>query len=81
MSRARVGLLLRGLCSVGLIAWLLSRVHWGELGGILRGAHPAPLVCAGLADVDGIIIDGHARAVVCYGIGGIALPYHAQCFP
>ncbi len=74
MSRARLGLLLRGLCSVGLIAWLLSRVHWGELGGILRGAHPAPLVCAGLLTLTGLFLMV-ARARLLLRHWGIALPY------
>ncbi len=74
MSRAQVGLLLRGLCSVGLIAWLLSRVHWGELGGILRDAHPVPMVCAGLLTLTGLLLMV-ARARLLLRHWGIALPY------
>ena len=74
MSRARLGLLLRGLCSVALIAWLLTRVHWRELGGILRGAHPAPMVCAGLLTLTGLLLMV-TRARLLLRHWGIALPY------
>ena len=56
MSRARLGLLLRGLFSVGLIAWLLSRVHWGELASLLRGVHPALLAGGGLLTLAGLLL-------------------------
>ena len=75
MSRARLGLCCCAGCApLRLIAWLLTRVHWRELGGILRGAHPAPMVCAGLLTLTGLLLMA-TRARLLLRHWGIALSY------
>ena len=64
----------RALCSLGLIALLLSRVHWRELLTLLRQAHPFPLflgaLCGGLCPV---LIAARTRLLLTQG--GVPLPY------
>ena len=65
---------IRALCSLGLIALLLSRVHWRELAALLRQAHLFPLslgaLCGGLCPV---LIAARTRLLLTQG--GISLPY------
>ena len=48
MNRAWSRFLLRAALSGGLIALLLTRVHWRELAALLRGVHAGPLLLGAL---------------------------------
>lgn len=72
--RARAQFVLRGLFSVGLIALLVSRVHWRDLGALLREAHPAPLAVGVLGfGVSPFLIA--ARTRLWLGRWEVRLPY------
>ena len=64
----------RALLSAGLFTLLLSRVHWAELAGLLRGVHPAPLVLGSLLiAVCPLLIAARTRLML--GQWQLALPY------
>ncbi|MBE7157634.1 MAG: flippase-like domain-containing protein [Rhodospirillales bacterium] len=73
-AQAWIKQIVRALCSLGLIALLLSRVHWQELADLLRQAHLFPLalgaLCGGLCP---LLIAARTRLLLTQG--GISLPY------
>ncbi len=73
-SPAETRFLLRGLFSIGLIALLLSRVHWQELTALLRQVHIIPLV-AGALCIGGCQFLIAARTRISLGQWDIKLPY------
>ena len=76
MNRARWRLLLRGSVSAGLIALLLSRLHWHELAGLLRGVRLVPLLCASAFSLTGLLLLA-LRTRLLLRHWGIALEYRA----
>ena len=76
MTRARCYFLLRALFSSGLIAFLLSRIRWGEIVGLLRGVHPMFALAAPLFSLAALLLMA-ARTRLLLRHWGIVLDYRA----